>query len=93
MVEYLVALLAGFTAGRFGHIFGGDIMWIPHHWIFGLIIIFIGVVCIFIKKVRYFGIVIIFIGIGTFISDFRDFTLLRVWEADDVSILRFWAVD
>ena len=93
MLDYIFALFAGFAVGRIGHIFGGQISWVPHHWIFGLGIIFIGLVLIFIKRLRYFGVILFLFGIGFFISDFRDFLLMRVWELDDVSIIRFWGVD
>ena len=80
MLDYFLAIFAGFTIGRIGHIVGGQIMWIPHHWIIGLVIIFIGLICVFIKKIRYLGIIIILIGLGIFISDFDDFLAIKVWQ-------------
>ena len=56
MLDYSIAILAGFTTGRLSHIFGGQIMWIPHHWIIGLVIVIVGLICIFIKKIKYLGI-------------------------------------
>ncbi len=93
MTDYLLAFFAGFAVGRIGHILGGQIMWIPHHWIFGLTIILAGIACIFFKKLKYLAIILVFIGAGIFVSDFRDFLLLRVWEPDDTTVLKFWAVN
>lgn len=93
MLDYVVALLAGFTAGRIGHIFGGQIMWIPHHWIFGLLVVFVGVVCVFIKKIKYLGIILVFVGLGIFVSDFKDFLQMRIWEPDDAPIIKFFGID
>jgi len=90
---YLLLAFIGFSLGRIGHIVGGQIPWIPHHWIFGLILVVAGLVCFLFKKARITGYYLIFFGAGVFISDFRDFVLGRVWELDDVTILKFWAVD
>jgi len=93
MADYLITLLAGFTAGRLGHIIGGDVAWIPHHWIFGLILILMGLFFIYVKKIKYFGLVLLLVGIGVFISDFKDFLALKFFGADDVSFRRFWGID
>jgi len=93
MLDYSLALLAGFTFGRLGHIMGGGIAWVPHHWIFGLIIIIVSLILIFVKKNKYLAVILLAIGIGIFVSDFNDFLLLKVWGADDVTILKFWALD
>ncbi|MFA5878211.1 MAG: hypothetical protein WC845_02485 [Candidatus Staskawiczbacteria bacterium] len=91
--SYFLVGFIGFAIGRVGHILGGQVAWIPHHWIFGLILLSAGLVCLLFKRGRNIGYYLIFFGAGVFISDFRDFTLGRVWELDDVTILKFWGVD
>ena len=93
LLYYLLAGFLGYFIGRLGHILGGQIMWIPHHWIFGLLLFSVGLFCLFFKKRRHIGYFLIFLGVGLFISDFRDFTLMRIWEPDNVKILKFWGID
>ena len=91
MVYYLAALFVGYLIGRAGHVIGGSIAWIPHHWIFGLIIMFAP---LFLKKAsRKIKILIVLFGLGVFVSDFNDFLRLRIMQPDDVKIVRFWGID
>jgi len=91
MIYYFFTLFVGYAMGRIGHIVGGDISWIPHHWIFGLIII---IVPFFFKKVsKKTKISILLFGLGVLFSDFRDFLRLETFQPEDVSIVKFWGVD
>jgi len=91
MVQYFLASFIGYSAGRIGHIVGGSVVWIPHHWIFGLIIMIAPLFLkSFSKKVR---ILILLLGIGVFVSDFKDFTRLETFSPDDVTVVRFWGID
>jgi hypothetical protein len=91
MVEYFLASFSGYAIGRLGHIFGGSIWWIPHHWIFGVILM---VAPFFLKKIPWaIKILIIVFALGVFISDFNDFLSLKTFEPEDVEVVRFWGVD
>jgi len=91
MVEYFLASFAGFGIGRFGHIIGGSIWWIPHHWILGLLVI---IIPLFIKRISWpIKIIIILFGLGIFISDLNDFLAFRIIGADNVEVVKFWGVD
>ncbi|MEI7425246.1 MAG: hypothetical protein WCK10_03960 [Candidatus Staskawiczbacteria bacterium] len=82
MIYYILSLLIGYSIGRLGHIIGGDIIWIPHHWIFGIIIM---IVPLFFRKVsRKIILLVILFGLGVFISDFKDFLTLEIFGADNV---------
>lgn len=92
-MPYLGFLLAfgGFSLGRFGHILGGQIWFIPHHWIIGLVL---AIAMLFWKDLPKKTRVLIFLfAIGVFVSDFKDFTQLKTWEPEDVTSVRFWGVD
>lgn len=91
MIYSLLAGFAGFAIGRIGHIIGGQIIWIPHHWIFGLIII--GIPLIWKKIPKNIKAIIILFGIGVFVSDFRDFLHLEIFGLDEVEVVKFWGVD
>lgn len=91
MVEYFLASLAGYSLGRMGHIIGGSVWWIPHHWIFGVIIM---IVPLFLKKLSWkLKIIVILCGLGLFVSDFNDFLAFRLIGADTVNVVKFWGVD
>jgi hypothetical protein len=91
MVEYFIASFAGYGIGRMGHIIGGSIWWIPHHWILGAVLI---IAPVFIKKISWpIKIIIILFGLGIFASDFNDFLALKTFGADDVKIVKFWGID
>lgn len=92
-IKYIFVAFVGYAIGRIGHIIGGQIIWIPHHWISGLLLLSIGLFFLVFKKSRHIGYLLIFLGTGLFVSDFRDFTLGRVWGLDDVKILKFWGID
>jgi len=91
MVEYLLASLSGYALGRLGHIFGGNIWFIPHHWIFGVIIL---IIPFFIKKISWgVKLIIILFALGVILSDFKDFVDLKIFEPEDVPAVKFWGID
>jgi len=91
MITCILSLFVGYIIGRVGHVIGGNIAWIPHHWIFGVIIM-VAPLC-FKKISKKVKILIILFGLGLVISDFRDFVRLETFQPEDVTIVKFWAVD
>ena len=91
MVAYPIFTFLGFAAGRFGHIFGGQILFIPHHWILGIVIM---IAVIFLRKIPMnWRVLIFYFGLGVFVSDFVDFTHLRFFDPENVNVVKFWAFD
>ncbi|PIZ58167.1 hypothetical protein COY23_00710 [bacterium (Candidatus Torokbacteria) CG_4_10_14_0_2_um_filter_35_8] len=86
LVQLVIAFI-GFAIGRFGDKYGGHLK-APHHWIYGLIFIIIGV--IFYKN--FWGISAISFGIGHFISDLNDFLHLRFYSVDKPHEWKFWSI-
>lgn len=85
---YLAIVFLGYVIGRIGHILGGHLK-SPHHWIYGLILIIVGIIF----RKNFWGILALSFGIGLFISDLRDFLSLRFYGVDDVKIKKFWGID
>ncbi len=80
--QYIILLFIGYIIGRIGDRIGGH--WNTfHHWIYGLILIVIGIVLY--KGILYFG-------AGIFISDFNDFLHLRFYGPDKKKN-PFWGFD
>jgi uncharacterized membrane protein len=74
-----------------GHIIGGSVWWIPHHWILGLLLM---IAPLFFTKLSWkLKIIIILCGLGLLISDFNDFLAFRLIGADTVKIIKFWGTD
>ena len=94
MIYYIIFSLIigfiGFSIGRVGHIIGGS-WYCPHHWIYALLIIIIGLILH--SKYPKIYLFIIALGIGLFISDLKDFLNLQFYGVDTVSEFVFWAVD
>jgi len=89
MISYSLSAFIGYSIGRFGHIYGGQIAFFPHHLIVGL---FLVVLSLFWRN-KYFKVMIFCFGIGIFVSDFDDFLGLKFWEADNVIVKKFWGFD
>ncbi|KKQ73165.1 MAG: hypothetical protein US94_C0037G0009 [Berkelbacteria bacterium GW2011_GWB1_38_5] len=85
---FLAILFLGFAVGRVGHILGGQLK-SPHHWIYGLILIIVGIIF----RKNTWGIWALSFGIGLFISDLKDFMTLKFYGVDDVKIKKFWEID
>ena len=85
---YFFIIFLGFASGRLGHIYFGPLN-TPHHWIYGLVSIILGL--IFLD--HSFGLFLLCWGIGCFVSDLKDFLKLRFWGVDEVDEFKFWGID
>ncbi len=85
---YIVMAFIGYAIGRISHILGGHLK-SPHHWIYGLILIIIGL--LYYSEV--WGILITLFGTGLFLSDLKDFLNMRVYGIDHVKRKKFWGID
>lgn len=85
---YILIAFIGFATGRITHIYWGYTK-SPHHWIYGLILMILGL--IFYKIL--FGVIVFCFGLGHFISDLDDFLHLRFYGEDKEGEKRFWAID
>lgn len=83
----LTSCFIGFAIGRFGDKWGGQLK-CPHHWIYGLILIGVGLFYF----TNYLKIATISFGTGHFISDFEDFLNLKIWGADEPHKWKFWSI-
>lgn len=90
IVFSLIIGFIGFASGRIGHILGGTSV-SPHHWIYALLIIILGLLLH--SKYPKLHLFIIVFGIGLFISDLRDFLNLQFYGADTVTKFVFWSID
>jgi hypothetical protein len=86
----LLISFLGFTAGRIGHIYGGQLN-VPHHWIYGVLAIILGIVLTILKKEA--GPYLITFGVGLTLSDTIDMFELRILGPDTVSKVVFWGID
>jgi len=86
----LISIFSGFIAfamGRIGDKYGGHLN-APHHWIYGLILMVLGVfwtnlsVCV----------ILFSIGFGHFISGLDDFLHMRIWGPDKPHEWKFWSI-
>ena len=95
IVNFLAAGFLGYVIGRFGdnylNVWMGDPSWPPHHWIYGLALMIIGL--FFFKN--NLEIWIYSFGMGLFISDLKDFLDLKIIGSDkkDKSKIKFWHID
>ena len=85
---YISITFVGYAIGRIGHIYGGHLR-TPHHWIYGLILMIVGL--IFYKSLL--GLATFSFGIGHFISDLKDFLQLKFIGPDEKGKKRFWRID
>ena len=83
----LISAFIGFAIGRFGDKYGGHLN-APHHWIFGLILIVIGIIYVN----NWIGMLSLSFGIGHFISDLDDFLHMRIWGIDEPHEWKFWSI-
>ena len=83
----------GYVIGRLGHkyfnVWLGDPVYIPHHWITGLILVIIGIYYYYL----FIGLVLISFGLGTVISDFDDLLHFRTFSKDGPGPKKFWGID
>lgn len=85
---YFMVAFIGYAVGRITHIYWGQIK-SPHHWIYGLILIIVGL--IFFRN--FWGLIAFSFGIGHFISDFKDFIHLKFYGRDEEGEKKFWGID
>jgi|GEM_PF-955418 len=76
----------GYCIGRLGSM-GFGYMNVPHHWIYGLILMSVR---IFYKK--FWGTMIFFFGLGMVISDLTDLLQFNIWSPD-LHEQHFWGID
>jgi len=90
-----LAAFLGYLVGRWGDYYLNfwlkDPVWAPHHWIYGLVLIIIGV---FFFKTNL-GLWAIFFGAGLFVSDLKDFLDLKFIGKDNKTKKqrKFWNID
>ena len=84
---YILIAFTGYAIGRITHIHWGHIK-SPHHWIYGLILIILGL--IFYKY--FLGLIALSFGTGHFISDFKDFLHLKFYGVDEEGEKKFWGI-
>ena len=95
IIFFLITAFLGYLIGRFGDYYLNfwmkDPSWAPHHWIYGLILMIIG---IFYFK-NDLGLWIFSFGLGLFISDLKDFLDLKFVGSDKKgkSQRKFWHID
>lgn len=87
IIGSLISAFIGFAIGRLGDKWAGHLN-TPHHWIFGLVLIIVGI--IFIDN--WIGILFLSFGIGHFISDLNDFLHMRIWGVDEPHEWKFWSI-
>jgi hypothetical protein len=91
VVEIIILILIGFigySVGRISHIVGGHLN-VPHHWIYGLIMIVAGAIFYY----DLLGRAVLLFGIGLFISDLIDFLELKIIGSEKEGKKRFWHID
>ncbi len=86
----LFCLIAGYSVGRVSHILGGHLN-TPHHWIYGLLLMVLGIVADFDRT--SLTISAITIGAGLFVSDFKDFKEKRFFGPDVHNNKNFFGFD
>lgn len=88
LIIFLLSFL-GYLLGRFGHVYLN--VWLrnpkfaPHHWIYGIILIFLGL--------EYSEILFASFGFGLFLSDLKDFLKLKFIGPDEDDKKKFWDID
>jgi len=85
---YILLAFVGYAAGRIAHIFCGQLE-TPHHWIFGVFFMIVGLVYYKLSL----GLAVFYFGAGFFVSDFKDFLLMRFYGRDKKGKKRFWDID
>jgi hypothetical protein len=95
IINFLVAAFLGYLVGRWSdnylNFWMKDPGWAPHHWIYGAILMIVG---IFYFK-NNLEIWIFSFGAGLFISDLKDFLDLKFFGADkkNKENRKFWHID
>jgi len=91
----LVSAFVGYVIGRAGDYISdtwmNDPAWLPHHWIYGAILI---IIAYFFPLAGWSGYIASF-GVGVFISDLKDFWHFKFIGKDNKPIneRRFWDIN
>ncbi len=85
---YFLVLFGAYAIGRVSHILGGHLK-APHHWIYGMISLILGIV----SHNHALGIYLILFGIGHTISDLKDMVDLKFYGRDEPGPKKFWGID
>jgi len=93
---YILMAFIGYAIGRISHMYGGHLN-VPHHWIYGLILMIAGLSFYKYshrsKILKRIGMWVFYFGVGLFVSDFRDFLQLKFFGVDEHGPKNFWGVD
>ena len=92
IVTNLILAFVGFAIGRIGHIYGGQ-MKSPHHWIYGVILMFAGILIFLVFFESKWSLGLISVGFGLSVSDLEDMADFKVYGVDLPGKKRFWGVD
>lgn len=91
---YVVNLFIWFCVGRLGHVYGGQISWVPHHWIWGPLSIIVCIVLWFTATAVNWIPFLLSAGAGLWVSDWIDFCNFRLFSPDDTTYPPvFWNID
>ncbi len=94
VVFILISAFLGYLIGRVGDRYINPLMkdpsWAPHHWIYGAIIMIIGLV---LMEKQAMGLWLFSFGLGHLISDFNDFVDLKFIGSDNKENPKFWGID
>jgi len=85
---FIAIAIVSYAIGRISHVLGGQLN-TPHHWIYGVIAVLVGI--IFYRQ--WWGIYLIALGIGFIVSDFKDMIELKFYGPDEPGIRIFWGID
>ena len=90
---YFIVVFMGYIVGRWAHyclnVWLKNPSWAPHHWIYGLILMIVGL--IFYRE--FIGLLVFSFGLGHFISDLKDFLQLEFIGADKEGEKKFWGIN
>lgn len=89
LIGSLIAFILGYLIGRAGHFFLGDKINFFHHWIYGLIILAIGIA--FFQKP--WEVYLISFGFSLTLSDLNDLVHFKFFGRDKLKIKKFWGID
>lgn len=86
---YIVVALGGYILGRLGHKYGGHWRYVPHHWIYGILLIIIGAIYYQYPIALY----LVSVGVGVAISDLYDLLHFRIHIPDQDPQKTFFGFD
>ncbi len=94
LLIFLVVAFTGYLIGRVGDFYLNPLLkdpsWAPHHWIYGILLVVIGLAVI---NDSLLSLLVASFGVGHFISDFKDFADLKFIGSDKKQKIKFWDFD